>query len=537
MEPPLSDQQTAPWWKSAVVYQIYPRSYLDTDGDGVGDLKGIAGKLDYIAGLGVDAIWLSPFFRSPMKDFGYDVSDYCDVDPLFGTLDDFDLLLAGVHARGLKLIIDQVWSHTSDRHAWFLESASSKDNPKADWYVWADAKPDGTPPNNWLAAFGGPSWTWHPVRRQYYLHNFLTSQPDLNFWNPKVQDAILDVARFWLDRGVDGFRLDVINYIVHDRELRDNPVASHSRPPRTATEFQVHCNDRSRPEALAFLGRLRALIDGYGDRMTVGETVDAHALELQQEYTEGNHRLHTAYSFYLLSARTASPELFAQALRAWRGVSGWPAWSLGNHDVPRFPTRLTAGADPRQVRGLLALLLCLRGTPYLYQGDELGLPQAHVPFERLRDPFAIAAYTGDAFRDGARTPMPWRGDDPNGGFSTAAETWLPTDPAHLPLAVGVQELDAGSVLNFTREFLHLRKSLRPLQVGEASVLEAPPGVLAFVRSCGTERVLCLFELAGQPVSFDHPDLAVAKPLALYSGATLSAGQASLPPFAMAILQL
>ena len=533
----MTHDQTGPWWKSAVVYQIYPRSFLDTDGDGVGDLKGIAAKLDYIAALGVDAVWLSPFFRSPMKDFGYDVSDYCDVDPLFGTLADFDAVLAAVHARGLKLIIDQVWSHTSDRHPWFLESASSADSPKADWYVWADAKADGTPPNNWLASFGGPSWTWHPVRRQYYLHNFLTSQPDLNFWNPAVQDAILDVARFWLERGVDGFRLDVINMIVHDRELRDNPVARHNRTPATATQFQEHCFDRSRPEALAFVSRLRALTDSYGDRMTVGETVATHALELQQEYTEGRHRLHTAYSFYLLNARKASPELFAHTLSAWANATGWPAWSLGNHDVPRFPTRLTDGGDPRQVKGLLALLLCLRGAPYLYQGDELGLPQAHVPFERLQDPFAIAAYTGDAYRDGARTPMPWRGDDANGGFSSAAETWLPVDPAHLPLAVDAQEHDAESMLNFTRDFLALRKTLPALQVGDAKVLDASAGVLAFERTCKGERVLCVFEMAGQEAVFEAPDLAGATPLAQFSGALVEAAGIRLPPFAVALLRL
>jgi alpha-glucosidase len=285
-----------------------------------------------------------------------------------------------------------------------------------------------------------------------------------------------------------------------------------------------------------FVERLRALMDEYEDRMTVGETVAAHALELQQEYTEGEKRLHTAYSFYLLSARLASPELFAQTLRAWSGASGWPAWSLGNHDVPRFPTRLTAGGDPRQVRSLLALLLCLRGGPYLYQGDELGLPQAHVPFERLQDPFAIAAYTGDAYRDGARTPMPWRGDDPNGGFSSAAETWLPTDPAHLPLAVAAQEPDSESMLNFTREFLTLRKSLPALQIGEAAVLDAPAGVLAFERTWGNDRVLCVFEMAGRAAAFDCPNLAAATPLALHSGAMIKGGGVGLPPFAMALLK-
>jgi alpha-glucosidase len=533
----VNEAKSAEWWKGAVVYQIYPRSFLDTDGDGVGDLRGIAAKLDYVASLGVDAIWLSPFFCSPMKDFGYDVCDYCDVDPLFGSLADFDALLAGAHARGLKLIIDQVWSHTSDRHPWFLESVRSADSPKSDWYVWADAKPDGSPPNNWLASFGGPSWTWSPGRRQYYLHNFLSAQPDLNYWNPQVQDAILEVARFWLDRGVDGFRLDVINFIVHDRQLRDNPPARYDRPPAQPTQFQEHLYDRSRPEALAFIGRLRALMDGYDDRMTVGETVATAALEVQQAYTAGPDRLHTAYSFYLLDARAASPELFAQALRSWSEASGWPAWSLGNHDVARFPSRLTANGDPRQVRGLLALLLCLRGAPYLYQGDELGLPQAHVPFERLRDPFTIAAYAGDAGRDGARTPMPWRADDPGGGFSSAAESWLPTDPAHLPLAVDAQEADPRSVLRFTRDFLRLRKELPALRFGEANVVTAPAGVLAFERAAGGERLLCLFELAGQAAVFERPDLAGAAALALYADAVLEPDRVRLPPFAVALLRL
>src|SRR5271168_1132833 len=287
----------ADWWRGAVVYQIYPRSFLDTNADGVGDLAGVRSGLDYIASLGVDALWLSPFYRSPMKDFGYDVSDYRDVDPMFGTLADFDALLAEAHARGLKVIIDQVWSHSSDKHPWFVESSASRENPRADWYVWADAKPDGTPPNNWLASFGGPAWTWSAKRRQYYLHNFLPEQPDLNFWNPAVQDAVLDIARFWLDRGVDGFRLDVVNYYVHDRNLTDNPPARRNRTPLMATDMQLHTRDRSQPENLLFINRLRKVMDGYaGERMTVGEIGDEPPLPRQQEYTQPPDRLHTAYS-------------------------------------------------------------------------------------------------------------------------------------------------------------------------------------------------------------------------------------------------
>jgi alpha-glucosidase len=495
---------SAEWWRGAVIYQIYPRSFADANGDGVGDLKGVLGKLDYVASLGVDGVWLSPFFRSPMKDFGYDVSDYRDVDPLFGSLADFDAVVARAHGLGLKVIIDQVWSHTSDQHPWFVESAASLENPKADWYVWADAKPDGTAPNNWMASFGGPSWSWNARRRQYYLHNFLVEQPDLNFWNPAVQDAILDAGRFWLDRGVDGFRLDVINFIFHDRELRDNPVDPRHRSASMPTRLQRHIHDRTQPQALAFLGRLRSLLDRYGSTMSVGEVVDDPPLERQKEYTAGIDRLHTAYSFYLLLATAATPSLFGEALRSWAGADGWPSWSLGNHDVPRFPTRLAHSGDPRQVRIILAALMCLRGTIFLYQGEELGLPQANVPFDRLRDPFAIAAYAGGAGRDGARTPMPWTREGPAAGFSDSGDTWLPVDPAHRVLAVDVQELDGASMLHFTRELMGLRNASPALRLGEAVVLDAPAGVLAFERRLADETLLCVFELAGREAAYDAP---------------------------------
>src|SRR5580698_1392906 len=286
-----------------------------------------------------------------MKDFGYDVSDYRDVDPMFGSLADFDALLAEAHARGLKVIIDEVWSHSSDKHPWFVESSVSRESAKADWYVWADAKPDGTPPNNWLASFGGPAWTWSAKRRQYYFHNFLPEQPDLNFWNPAVQDAVLEVARFWLDRGVDGFRLDVVNYYVHDAELRDNPPAVHERTPPRTYEFQRHQFDKSQPETLDFIGQLRALTDRYPDRMMVGEITDDDDLARQREYSDGPDRLHTAYSFHFLNQRHATPELFTTAVAAWRGASGWPSWSLGNHDTPRFATRF-GGPSPSHARSM-----------------------------------------------------------------------------------------------------------------------------------------------------------------------------------------
>jgi alpha-glucosidase len=497
-----------PWWRGAVIYQIYPRSFFDSDGDGTGDLKGVTARLDYVASLGVDGVWLSPFFRSPMKDFGYDVSDYCDVDPTFGTLADFDALLARAHELGLKLIIDQVYSHTSNEHPWFAESSRSADDPKADWYVWAEAKPDGTPPNNWQGNFGGPAWSWHPRRRRYYLHNFLAEQPDLNFHNPQVRAAILDVAAFWLDRGVDGFRLDVVNYYVHDAALRDNPPAATARTPARTYQFQKHVYDKSQPENLDFVTELRSLTDRYPDTMMVGEIGDDDDLARQREYTDGPDRLHTAYSFHLLNARRATPELFTTALAAWTDAAGWPSWSLGNHDVARYPTRL-GGAEPlpAQVDGLLAALFGLRGTIFVYQGDELGLPQARVPFDRLKDPYALNSYVGDAFRDGARTPMPWSPVEPMAGFTTAPDTWLPIDQAHPPLAVAAQTVDPRSHLALTRRLIALRKAHPALRIGAVEILAAPSQVLALLRTAGDERVFCLINLGGEPAEFSHPALA------------------------------
>ncbi len=525
----------AAWWRGAVIYQIYPRSFRDTNGDGVGDLRGVLEKLDYVASLGVDGIWLSPFYRSPMRDFGYDVSDYCNVDPLFGTLADFDAILERAHTLGLKVIIDQVWSHTSNLHPWFVESAGSRDNPKADWYVWADAKPDGSPPNNWQATFGGPSWTWNPRRRQYYLHNFLSEQPDLNYWNPAVQDAILDVARFWLDRGVDGFRLDVINYIFHDRALTDNPPAHYNRPPGTTVQFQRHLHDRSQPEALDFLGRIRALTDSYDARMMVGEVFDDAMLARQQDYTATPSRLHTAYSFFLLYAPEATPRLFAEALGSWSEASGWPSWSLGNHDVDRVASRLATGGRAH-ADVLMAVLMCLRGTIFVYQGEELGLPQADVPFEKLQDPFAIAAYTGESGRDGARTPMPWTEDGPSAGFSASAATWLPVDGRHRRMAVSLQEAQVQSALNVTRGLIHLRRSSPTLQLGEAVVRQTAPGVLAFERRTADERLLCLFELAGEATTAIAGTPATV--LGSVNGGSLSSdGEVVLPPYGGAVLRL
>jgi len=522
------------WWRGAVVYQIYPRSFCDSNGDGVGDLKGVIEKLDYVASLGVDAIWLSPFFRSPMKDYGYDVSDYRDVDPLFGTLGDADALIARAHALGLKVIIDQVWSHTSDQHPWFSESRDSRDNPKADWYVWADAKPDGSPPNNWQAMFGGASWTWDARRRQYYLHNFLIEQPDLNVRNPAVQDALLDVARFWLERGVDGFRLDVVNFLIHDAQLRDNPALAPSKPRARPHQYQRHLYDRTQPETLHFIARLRKLLDQYG-AMAVGEIEDEEPLKVQRDYTDGKDRLHTAYSFFLLRAQQMTPAVIREAIAQWEGARGWPSWSLSNHDAVRFPTRL-AGEDAQRTKLMLALLLCLRGTPFLYQGDELGLPHGDVPFERLRDPEAIAFWPSGIGRDGARTPMPWRRDAPMAGFTGAADAWLPLDPRQRALAVDAQESDPQSVLNFTRRIVALRKSHRSLRDGAIRDFTGTGDALSFLREAEGARVMCLFNLGDGPVDIALP-VEGGDVLASAGHAVLATASAKLGAHAFAIVDV
>lgn len=480
------------WWRGAVIYQIYPRSFQDTDGDGVGDLKGITARLDYVKSLGVDGIWLSPFFKSPMRDFGYDVSDYRDVDPLFGTLADFDALLAAAHQRGLKVIIDQVWSHTSSDHAWFQESRQDGNNDKSAWYVWADAKPDGSPPNNWQAWFGGPAWTWDARRRQYYLHNFLPTQPDLNFRNSKVQAAILDVAKFWLDRGVDGFRLDVANYYVHDAALRDNPP-SGDQSPALPRNMQIHKYNSDQPESLEFLSKLRALMDGYGARMTVGELAPG-GYDVMRDYTAGKDRLHTAYAFDFLGAWPGVEKL-ARILQQWKEgpEDGWPSWAFSNHDVTRVATRWgdAIGAPPKNAAILFAaLLLSLRGTIFLYQGEELGLPEGDVPFEKLQDPWGIAGWPATKGRDGCRTPMPWT-NEPKAGFTTG-EPWLPVDQRHLALSVGATREQKDPVHLVVESMIDVRRQIPAMKLGSFEVKIAEGDLLAFDRVLDGQRVGAVF---------------------------------------------
>ncbi|RME62598.1 MAG: DUF3459 domain-containing protein [Alphaproteobacteria bacterium] len=485
------------WWHGAVIYQIYPRSFCDANGDGVGDLPGITARLDYVAGLGVDAIWISPFFKSPMHDFGYDVADMRAVDPIFGTLADFDALIAKAHELGLKVIIDQVYSHTSDACAWFAESRRDRCNPKADWYVWADARADGGPPNNWQSVFGGPAWTWDEGRQQYYLHNFLAAQPDLNVRNPQVQQALLDVAAFWLDRGVDGFRLDAANYYMHDARLRDNPPAPAPRAGRPY-EWLRPIHNKSQPENLRFIASLRSLMNAYPDRFTVAEIGDHDAIAEMADYTAGDDRLNTAYSFVFIDSDEVSPNLIRKAIEQWSQTSSsWPSWTFSNHDRARVVSRWGAG-KPRQAFANLmnAVLLSLRGIVFLYQGEELGLPQADIPFEKLRDPEAIKNWPRTLGRDGARTPLPWTAADAHGGWP--AMSWLPIDPRHVPLAVDAQERDPQSCLATTKALLRVRRRSPALRHGAIAFLPAPSSMLALERRYANETLLCAFNFADGP---------------------------------------
>ncbi|MCF6435736.1 alpha-glucosidase family protein [Pseudoalteromonas sp. MMG022] len=493
------------WWKGAVIYQIYPRSFQDTNGDGIGDLPGIINRLDYIKSLGVDAIWISPFFKSPMKDFGYDISDYRDIDPMFGNLDDFDTLIAQAHQRDIKIIIDQVLSHTSNEHQWFIESRENTSNDKADWYVWADAKPDGSAPNNWLSIFGGTAWQWEPRRCQYYLHNFLTEQPDLNFHNPDVRKAVLDNVEFWLKKGVDGFRLDAINFCYHDAQLRDNPAKPKElRQGRGFSEdnpyaFQYHYYNNTQPENLAFMQEIRSLLDRYPGTVSLGEISSEDSLQTMAEYTADGDKLHMGYSFELLT-KDYSAQYIRETVSTLESVmtQGWPCWAFSNHDVERVASRWhpSAKTDSKQVSMLTALLGSLRGSVCMYQGEELGLGEAQVAFEDLQDPYGITFWPNFKGRDGCRTPMPWQHEQPHAGFSTSTP-WLPVEQQHQALAVDVQLHSEESVLKRFQHFMAWRKTMPALQYGDIEFIDTPEPILAFYRRYEQQSMLCVFNLGDQ----------------------------------------
>lgn len=516
-----STAATTPWWRGAAIYQIYPRSFADSNGDGIGDLPGITARLDHVARLGVDAIWISPFYASPMADFGYDIADYCAVDPMFGDLADFDALMARATDLGLKVIIDQVYAHTSDRHAWFAESRASRTNPRADWYVWADPKADGSPPNNWQSVFGGPSWRWDARRGQYYLHNFLAEQPQLNVHNPDVQQALLGVARFWLDRGVSGFRIDALNFTMHDPLLRDNPPAPQDGTVRTRPfDFQLQTYNQSHPDIVHFIEKLQALIASYPGTYSMAEVGGREAAREMKAFTQGPERLDSAYGFDFLYAEALTPARVAAALASWpdNAGTGWPSWAFENHDAPRALSRWCA---PDQIDAFAQmkamLLLSLRGNPILFQGEELGLLQDEVPFELLQDPEAIANWPLTLSRDGVRTPLPWTAQSEHGGFTSAAP-WLPLSEQNLSRAVDRQEADPASQLNLTRRLLGARGGQPALREGACEVLVADEARLVLRRIAGGNTVIAVFNITASPAAWPAQIPATGRVIAAVNGA-------------------
>ncbi|WP_421855474.1 alpha-glucosidase [Novosphingobium sp.] len=532
---PSPEPAELPWWRGAAIYQIYPRSFCDANGDGIGDLPGITARLDHVAALGVDAIWVSPFFTSPMRDFGYDVADYCDVDPIFGTLADFDRMVARAHELGLKVTIDQVYAHTSDQHPWFEKSRQSRDNPRADWYVWADPQEDGSPPSNWQSVFGGPAWTWDARRCQYYLHNFLSSQPQMNAHNPAVQDALLGVMQFWLDRGVDGFRIDALNFLMHDPGLRNNPPAPYDGRRRTRPfDYQLKIYNQSHPDIVRFIERLRALCNRYGAVFTLAEVGGDLAETEMKEFTAGQDRLNSAYGFDFLYADRLTPELVAETQAKWPDApgTGWPSWAFENHDAPRALSRWCAPQDvPAFARMKAMLLASLRGNIIIYQGEELGLTQVDIPFEQIQDPEAIANWPLTLSRDGARTPLPWQAQSEQGGFTTG-QPWLPLGDDNHARAVDLQEADPASLLHLMRALLALRKDNAALRTGDFTVLHAAGNVLAFRRNAAGSRVLGVFNMGHHAAAWP----AAASPAGRVLTAVNGAAPGTLPPFGALLIE-
>jgi alpha-glucosidase len=482
------------WWQRGIIYQIYPRSFMDSDGDGVGDLPGIASRLDYLQWLGVDAIWLSPIFPSPMADFGYDVADYTDIDPIFGTLADFDALLAEAHRRGLKVILDYVPNHTSDRHPWFIAARSSRANPCRDWYLWRDPAPDGGPPNNWRSVFGGSAWEWDAHTGQYYYHAYLKEQPDLNWRHPAVQAAMLDVLRFWLERGVDGFRVDALRQLIKDDQWRDNPVNPAYEPRQGPYHALLPVYTTDRPEVLDMVARMRRIVDHYDDRLLIGELY-LPIERLVAYYGVGGAGVHLPFNFHLILAPWDARQIDALIARYEAALPpyGWPTWVLGNHDQPRVASRLGAA----QARVAAMLLLTLRGTPTLYYGDELGMPDVAIPPERVRDPWE--KNVPGLGRDPQRTPMPWDGG-PNAGFTTGTP-WLPLGAESATVNVAAQRQDPASMLTLYRRLIALRRATPALAVGAYAPVEAHGAVLAYLRSHAEQRLLVALNLGAQPQRF------------------------------------
>jgi len=496
---------TQPWWQSGVIYQIYPLSFADSDGDGIGDLRGIIQHLDHLGGapdaLGVDAIWLSPIYPSPRRDFGYDVSDYTAIDPALGTLADFDELVADCHRRGIRVILDLVLNHTSDQHPWFAESRASRESTRRDWYIWRDGRGPGQPPNNWLSTFGGPAWTYDAATRQWYLHGFLPEQPDVNWRNPAVEGAMLDVVRFWLERGVDGFRLDVVNHYVKDAEFRDNPIARPLAP--RPYDRQQHLHDKDQPELHGILRRLRALLDRYPERMSVGEVhSDRMAEAAAALYGAGDDELHLAFNF-AFTRSPWDPAAFQRAILEWEKLlppGAWPPYALSNHDQTRHITRYGRRDAEARARVAAALLLTLRGAPFLYYGEEIGLPQTFIPRDEILDPPGRRYWPLYRGRDGCRTPMPWDGS-PGAGF-TSGRPWLRLGPDASLRNVAAQRADPRSLLAFYRRLIRLRRETPALRLGRQTFLqEQPREALGYLRETEGQAVWVLLNLVGRPICY------------------------------------
>ncbi|WP_040486313.1 alpha-amylase family glycosyl hydrolase [Lutibaculum baratangense] len=487
----------AVWWKSGTIYQIYPRSFQDSNGDGIGDLQGIRRRLPYLDWLGVDAIWLSPIFPSPMADFGYDVADYCGVDPIFGSMADFDALIGDARASGLKLILDFVPNHTSDQHAWFRESRSSRENAKRDWYIWRDPAPDGGPPNNWISNFGGPAWTFDEATGQYYHHAFLKDQPDLNWRNPEVRAAMYDTLRFWLDKGVDGFRVDVIWHLIKDANFRDNPPnpAYEEGQPDIARLLQVHSCDQ--PEVHDVVAEMRSVLEEYEDRVLIGE-IYLPIERLMAYYGEDLRGAHLPFNFQLLQAAWDARHIdgLVREYEAALPDGGWPNWVLGNHDRQRIAGRV----GPDQARVAAMLLLTLRGTPTLYYGDEIGLPDVPIAEHEVQDPWEKNEPGLGFGRDPMRTPMQWEPGE-TFGFTTG-KPWLPVDRREPSRTVETMREDPHSILSLYRRLIDMRRSHEALSQGDYEAVEAEGGLIAYRRVLGGERFLVVLNLEAEPHIFD-----------------------------------
>ena len=478
------------WWQQGIFYQVYPRSFQDSNADGIGDLEGIRRRLDYLCWLGIDALWISPINPSPMADFGYDITDYCDVAPIFGSLVDFDRLIAAAHARRIKVILDFVPNHTSDQHPWFLESRSSRGDPKRDWYIWRDPAPDGGAPNNWLSNFGGSAWEFDSSTNQYYYHAFLKEQPDLNWRNPEVRRAMLDALRFWLDRGVDGFRVDVLWLLIKDEQFRDNPPNPGWQPHQASINRYLQRYSADQPEVHEVVGEMRAVLNAYPDRVLIGE-IYLPVERLVAYYGPGRKGVQLPFNFQLIFTAWSAQDVSHIVDEYDAAVPGgcWPNWALGNHDQKRVATRLGAAYAPMAAM----LLLTLRGTPTLYYGDELGLENVAIPPDRVQDPWESNEPGLGLGRDPARTPMPWD-DSTNAGFTTGTP-WLPVNPDYQTRNVSVLAAEPRSILSLYRRLIALRREHAALRVGRFMTLSADRDLFAFERSDDSVRLLVLLNFA------------------------------------------